>query len=222
MINRKSNKQFYLSVEGETEKWYFQHLQALINKSDNTKYLIALDIKINKNPKSFIKAHANIFPIKAFHIFDYESNDPVHTISFKETLKLLKEAKVLKGRKLANYYKAGYSNYCFDLWIVLHKAQLLKPLAHRKDYISHINKSYGTNFEFVKKYKAEKNFKQMLSQITLPDVVQAIKFAKEIRDKNKNIGKKIHEDYGFKYYPDNPDLTIHECVEEMLRECGLK
>ncbi len=29
----KENRKFYLSVEGETEKWYFEHLKTLVDNS---------------------------------------------------------------------------------------------------------------------------------------------------------------------------------------------
>ena len=40
----KKVNSYYFSVEGENEKWYFEHLQNLINKSDkstfNVKFII--------------------------------------------------------------------------------------------------------------------------------------------------------------------------------------
>ena len=46
---RKICNQYYLSVEGETEKWYFEHLQELINNSKEIPFKVSFDIKVNKS-----------------------------------------------------------------------------------------------------------------------------------------------------------------------------
>ena len=38
MIERKETRQYTLTVEGETEKMYFEWLQKEINTSENAKY----------------------------------------------------------------------------------------------------------------------------------------------------------------------------------------
>jgi hypothetical protein len=107
-------------------------------------------------------------------------------------------------------YEIGYSNQSFDLWIIMHKKKLTSPITKNSDYLEHINKAYNTNFESFDKYKQEDNFKkQILSKISLKDVFAAIKSAKEIRENNEKNSKKLEEFNGFKYYPDNPDLTVH-------------
>ena len=38
---------------------------------------------------------------------------------------------------------------------------------------------------------------------------------------NEKNSKDKYKKYGqFGYYTDNPDMTINECVEQILKECG--
>lgn len=62
------------------------------------------------------------------------------------------------------------------------------------------------------KYKQKENFKKLiLPKISLKDIFNAIKYAKEIKTANEQNLKKSEEIYGFKYFIENPDLSIHEC-----------
>ena len=116
MLRKVCNK-YFLSVEGETEKWYFEHLQNLINLNKEIPYTVKFDIKINKSIISRAKGISAIYKTKAFHICDYESNDDVHVEQFERILKELKDVrKINKNIK----YVLGYSNFSFDLWIILH------------------------------------------------------------------------------------------------------
>lgn len=215
---KKICNKYYLSVEGETEKWYFEHLQKLINNKEELPCTVKLYIKINKSIKSRAKAIPAPFKIKAFHICDYESNSDVHTKQFENVLKELKEVK--KINKNINY-KLGYSNFSFDLWIILHKKQQKGSVSHRKNYITGINEAYNEKFKFIDDYKEEDNFKMILSKISLEDVIYAISNGNEIREMNEKNSKDKYKKYGqFGYYTNNPDMTINECVEQILKECG--
>jgi len=157
--------------------------------------------------------------IRTFHIFDYEGNGKDRVAAFEKILKRIKDAKKLKSKIK---YEIGYSNQSFDLWIIMHKEKLTRSITKSSDYLKYINKVYGTDFESFDKYKQECNFKKkILSKVSLKDVFKAIEFAKEIRENNEKNSKDTKEFDSFKYYPDNPDLTVHECVEKMLPECGV-
>ena len=217
MIKKICN-QYYLSVEGETEKWYFEHLQELINSSEEIPFKVNFDIKINKSIISRAKSISAIYSIKAFHICDYESNDKVHKLQFARVLEELKNVKKI-NRKIN--YKLGYSNFSFDLWIILHKKQQKSAVSHRKQYVKGINKAFNENFQFIDDYKEERNFKRILKQITLEDVISAVNNANEIRRMNEENFKCNYRKYGqIEYYTENPDMTINECIEQILEECG--
>ncbi len=216
MIKKICN-QYYFSVEGETEKWYFEHLQELINNSGEIPFKVNFDIKINKSIVSRAKSISAIYSTKAFHICDYESNEEVHRLQFERVLEELKT--VRKINKKINY-KLGYSNFAFDLWIILHKIQQKGSFIHRRQYVRGINRAFNENFQFIDDYKEEKNFKRILSKITLEDVISAVNNGKEIRKMNEENYQCNYRKYGqFEYYTENPDMTINECVEQILKEC---
>ena len=221
MINNriKPAQQFYLTVEGETEISYFEHLKNLVNACDNAEYKLKLVIR-KQNPISFIKSVTPI-EMRAFHIFDYEGNSPEHNKNFEKNLKDVQAAVELKKTGI-EHYKIGYSNLCFELWILLHKIKYSALVSGAANYLQQINKSYQTDFKRLEDYKQKRHFeRQVLPKIKLEDVLQAIKYAKEIRNNNAQTSKQNRQIGGVTYYYDNPDLTIHECVEEMLKECGI-
>lgn len=215
---KKVCNKYYLSVEGETEKWYFEHLQKLIEKNEELEYNVKLDIKVNKVITSRAKTISAPFKVNAFHICDYESDDENHKKQFDKVLKDLKSVRLLhKNIK----YKLGYSNFSFELWIILHKIQQKSMVSSRKQYLTGINKAYNEKFKCLDDYKEEKNFKEkILSKINLNDVINAVNNGNEIRKINERNSKKNYRKYGqFEYYAVNPDMTINECVEKILIEC---
>lgn len=50
----KQTLKFYFSTEGETERWYLEHLQTLINNCTEAEYKVSFIIKVCR-PKTFIK-----------------------------------------------------------------------------------------------------------------------------------------------------------------------
>ena len=215
---KKVCNKYYLSVEGETEKWYFEYLQMLINSKEELLYTVKFDIKINKSIISRAKSISAPYKVKVFHICDYESNEEVHAEQFNKILKELKDVKKINKNLI---YKLGYSNFSFDLWIILHKIQQIGAVSHRKQYVKGINKAFDEKFQFIDDYKEEKNFKRILKKISLEDVISAVNNANEIRKMNEEIFKCNYRKYGqFEYYTENPDMTINECIEQILEECG--
>ena len=74
----------------------------------------------------------------------------------------------------------------------------------------------------MKEYEEEKNFKKILAQITLEDIIKAIKNGNEIRQRNIKDFKEKYRQFGkFEYYMQNPDMTINECIEQILQEIGV-
>ncbi len=53
--NRKGNRQYFFTVEGETEKWYLDWLQEAINADSAAKYTVSIRSKVEKNPLKFAK-----------------------------------------------------------------------------------------------------------------------------------------------------------------------
>jgi len=74
---------------------------------------------------------------------------------FKATSKLGKQIK----------YNLGYSNFTFDLWMVLHKSNCNTSIAPRRQYLTTINRAYDENFQSLDQYKHENNFFTTLSVV---------------------------------------------------------
>lgn len=48
-------KKYVLTVEGETEQWYFNWLKDQINHCEDRKYNVAIIAKVQQSPRSFYK-----------------------------------------------------------------------------------------------------------------------------------------------------------------------
>ena len=70
-------------------------------------------------------------------------------------------------------------------------------------------------------YKHENNFKKCLGQLTIEDVLDAIKRSKDIMNQNLKKGYILQEYRGFTYYRENPSLSVWEVVEKILIDCNL-
>lgn len=202
---RKENRIYYFSVEGETEQWYLEWLQRMINAEPGAKYTVKLDSKIQKNPLSRIKRMTILGKTEITHIFDYESQEDKHVKQFKTVLERMKDAQNT-GKNIK--YHLGYSNFTFELWIILHKTDCNGSLINRHQYLKPLNKAYGENFENLEQYKHESNFKRILSKLTLDNVRQAIYRSKVIMQKNMEMGYRLQEYKGYQYYKENPSLSL--------------
>lgn len=217
MAERLETKKFVFTVEGETEQWYFYWLRDQINACPTRTYNISVIAKVQQSPSKFYKSVNVKTTPEVTHVCDVESNEPYHVAKFLNILSEMKDAMEQKGIE----YSLGYSNYAFELWMVLHKRDCNGPLAHRRQYLVPINQAFGENFEDLDHYKQEDKFKKCLSKLSLADVQEAIRRAKTITDANAANGKTLLEHRGYTYYKDNPALSIHEAVEKMMLECGV-
>lgn len=212
---RKIVRKYYFSVEGETEKWYLEWLARAINDAPTAEAAVKFDVKVCKDPVSRVKQLAPS-PKEIFHVFDIESQEQVHVEQTLKTLDRLKKASSLKSTE----YVIGYSNYSFELWIVLHKVDGRAPLSHRRQYLKAINKAFGTQFEDLHEYKHEDKFKKVLAQLSLEDALSAVVRAKDIMKMVEQDFKPIVRS-GYRYFRENPSLSLHTVVGKILAECGL-
>lgn len=115
---RKQILTYCFSVEGETEKWYLDWLEAQINLQEETKFKVKLKAEVQKGPVSYTKKLTVQRRTTVWHLSDIEGSTPSHIQSIENTLGRLKDAKNL-GKDIT--YHWGYSNLSFDLWMILHK-----------------------------------------------------------------------------------------------------
>ena len=217
MHDRLMTRKYTFTVEGETEQWYLLWLRDQINNCPDRTYNIAIDPKVQQSPAKFYKSTTKKATPEVTHICDVESNDPYHVEKFQTILSEMKDA---KNNKQIDY-RLGYSNFTFELWIVLHKRNCNGTLNHRKQYLDPINQAFGENYRDLAHFKQEDSFKRCLSTLTLEDVKSAIKRADYIMKMNEEDRKKLLQYKGYKYYQENPALSIHEAVRKMLTECGV-
>lgn len=218
MSKMKTTNKYYFSVEGETEKWYLDWLQGKINSQTEAVHRVSFDSKIEKNPLKRVKSMNIISKVAITHIFDYESNDQEHATQFISTLDLLKETSKL-GKEIK--YNLGYTNFAFELWMVLHKVECNAPFLHRRQYLTPINRAYNENFEKLDHYKQEQNFKRLLEKLDLNDVKKAIERSKVIMKRNEDNGLIIQKYKGYQYFRENPSLSIWESIEKIMKDCRL-
>lgn len=214
---RKQTKSYHFTVEGETEEWYFKWLENLINNNSNSTYRVSFKCKKEKNPYKYIKSVNITQKTNIYHVSDYESDESQHVKQFQDTIDNISRANK-SGKSIQ--YTFAYSNFTFDLWILLHKMDFLGSVSYRHQYIEKINKAYNENFLNMKDFKHEKNFKRCLKKLNLTDVITAIERSKIIMDNNKK-NKKTSKYNNFEYYKDNPALLVHEPIEKILIDCGL-
>lgn len=215
---RKETRKYYFSLEGETEKWYLDWLQKTINVTPESKYNVKLDAKIQKDPLARVKGMTLLEQTEITHVFDRESEDSIHTKQFQETLDRMSDAEQL-GKDID--YKLGYSNFTFELWIILHKVDCNGAKTNRKQYLYDLNKAYGEKFEDLKEYKRENDFKRILKKLTIEDVIYAVRRAETIMKRNEESGYRLQQYKGYSFYKENPSLSIWEIIGKILFECGL-
>lgn len=119
MSKKKATKKYYFSVEGETEQWYLKWLQDTINNTEQAVYRVSIDCPVRKDPVKHAKCLNVTQKVEVYHFFDYESDEQTHVNAFMSAMDNMKKAEKI-GKQIT--YKSGYSNFTFDLWIVLHMA----------------------------------------------------------------------------------------------------
>lgn len=217
---KPANDAFYFSVEGETEKWYLEHLKKLINAElelQKASFRIAMVITVEQNPRKtpwrFISQGERI---RVAHLCDYEAGENCLT-RFQTVLDNM--ATAAKDNNLT--YCLGYSNISFDLWMILHKQNCNGSRTNNDQYLSELNAAYSTAFSSMKSYKKEDDFKKLLQGITLSEVRKAIDRATVMQRDNENRYALRHYG-GYAFYIDNPSLSIHERIQEIFAFCESK
>lgn len=217
MAKLKNKKTYYFSVEGETEKWYLDWLERIINSTDEAYIIVNIKSKVEKDPVKYVKRLNVIGETIVYHLSDYESNAPEHVTQFETTMDKME----LASSDKQIIYKFGYSNLTFDLWIILHMMDLFGSVADRKSYIKYINRSFNEKFESMAEYKEETKFKRCLSKMQLSNVIDAISRAKTIMQRNVENGYTLQQHGNYHYYRENPSLAIWEAIEGILKDCKL-
>ena len=114
-----------------------------------------------------------------------ESKSKGDTKKFEAILKEVKESKKQKGIK----YTLGYSNFTFELWMILHKMEDNHHYNDKKKYLGSINRCFQEKFESLSKYKQESEFHRCLNKLSLKDVFAAVERAERSEKTIRKIRK---------------------------------
>ncbi|MCR4900031.1 MAG: RloB family protein [Treponema sp.] len=213
----KTTLKYYFSTEGETEKWYLEHLSKLINSMPTATNKVVFHIKVCP-PKSYVKRLAVLKEVNVNHFFDVESTEPEYEKRFIAVLDDMNAAENLG--KTVTYFPA-YTNLTFELWMILHKMDCNGAVDNRKNYLALINRAFKTNYEGLKEYKEEKHFKQILNQITIEDVKCAVVRAEKIMEENKRRSYELNKHHNYSWYKENPSTEVGTVLGKILKECGV-
>ena len=211
MNNKKFTKLYYFSFEGETEKWYLEWLERELNVSEMLNYKVSFKL-IGKNPVKAVKRLGLLYKTNIYHICDYEDEQSDRIL--KSAIDSIRMAEKINNIK---YYLA-YSNLAFELWLILHKRAFNKRLVNNSAYLQYINLCYDEKFRSLNEYKEEKNFKKILSKLSLNNVRTAIENAKRIMQNNKNNCFELCDYRKEKYYKENPSISVHKIIEQILNK----
>lgn len=193
-------------VEGQQEELYLKHLARLLNRPPqkvvtfNTKIGNAHDLK-----KSYIEYDSAC-------VFDHDFNKIEFERNLSSCIELNKKNKRKNKSTKRNVYHA-YSSACFDLWLILHKKHFNRPVSSAKGYIKEVIQTF--NLPNNADIKSEAIIEQILQQINLDDVKNAIERAKNICA-NKLPCDAISVN-GEVYYP-NPYFSIHKFIDMVVHK----
>lgn len=211
---RKNKIQYYGAYEGEQEEKYFKHLQKLINNDDRSLFDVNFNFDSPKggSPLEVCKyadksiTFGNRRDAEKKHrivaVFDYDFKDDI----FKNAIKYCNDKKIV----------AGYSNVNFDLWLILHKKYYSACVSNNSGYHSTIRTLYKLpKFADIKNQEI---IEEMVSQITLDDVIEAIANCKKIEEDKKLTGTLYS---GLLGHYEQPYIKLHEFVEKVLKDVGI-
>lgn len=225
---KKESRQFNISVEGAVcERLYFEHLASLINDSGRNTYNMQVKPK-KMSPMEYAKRNAykpterqkNSKAVPYIHIQDIEDfYDDYQKKKFFQVISEMREAE----NKFGITYELGYTNYTFELWMLLHITDMSNPVRDRFAYLSFINRYFNRQYTSLDRFKNEDEFKEILSEfITLDNVMKAVKRAEAIVARNDFEYKTKEEYKGVAFYHDNPDISVHEIVKMIFEVCDVK
>lgn len=208
---------YYFSVEGETECRYLMWLQEAINGSPDATVPVRFRARVAKDPLGRAKGLNTNGDVRITHVCDVESADPAHVRHFQWTLSRMHAAEAAYPHVT---YELAYTNFTFELWILLHRLDMRNPVRDREAYLPMINRAFGEKFQGHGQYKREKGFSRILRQLRLEDVVLATERAEAIERQNE-LTREPASFAGYTYYPDNPALSVGTMIHEILEESGI-
>lgn len=206
---RKPELLYIVGCEGENqEKKYFEKVQKIINSISTRKWDVLFDFAepFGGNPRCVVERTVtkSIGKTNKVAVFDYDGK----TKEFEEALELANENKI----------ELGYTNYCFDLWMILHKEDFFDYVSHQDDYADDLRRVYKLPSNANIKKMA--NVERIIEQIELNDIIDAIHRSVIIEKTNMEKPPNVTTIQKIKYH-DNPDTQMHTALIRIFKKAGI-
>lgn len=206
--SRLPEKLFIIGCEGKNqERIYFQNLKRVINRIENRKYNVNFNYAepFGGDPLCVVDRtiHKSIGKKNKASIFDYDGK----TAKFEEAI------------NLANVHNVnvGYSNYCFDLWLILHKEDYVTVVKNQNDYEGDVKRVY--NLPQSTNIKHRNTVRRICDQLDLASIVKAIKRFERLEP---TLNRKRNVTTSESVYYSNPDTSMPKLLRYIFNEAGLK
>lgn len=215
MLNRpKSNKarrpQFLciIGCEGKNqERIYFDKVAELVNCVEERTQDLIFDYAepYGGDPKCVVERtiQKSIGKENKVAVFDYDGKKE----KYEEAVDLA----------IRNKIELGYTNYCFDLWLILHKEDYFEVVENQDSYADKLRQVYGLAEDA--NIKKEKRVIEMVNQIGLSDIKSAIQRGRKISEDNQS--KEANTTPEENRYYDNPDTQMHVLLQLLFEKVGI-
>ena len=157
--------------------------------------------------------------IKSVTPKDLEQFNDLLTYVFQVTQKDLEQSGYEEAIDLAieNKIELGYTNYCFDLCLILHKEDYFDIVQNQDAYADKLRQVFGLAADA--NIKKEKRVTEIVNQIGLSDIKNAIQRVKKISEDNQ--GKEANKTPKENRYYDNPDTQMHVLLQFLFAKVGI-
>ena len=210
-MNNKIRRPQFLCIVGcegkNQERIYFDKVAELVNCVEERTHDLVFDYAepYGGNPKCVVERtiQKSIGKENKVSVFDYDGKKD----KYEEAIDLAIENKI----------ELGYTNYCFDLWLILHKEDYFDIVQNQDAYADKLRQVFGLAADA--NIKKEKRVTEIVNQIGLSDIKNAIQRGKKISEDNQ--GKEANKTPKENRYYDNPDTQMHVLLQFLFAKVGI-
>lgn len=189
------------------EKLYFDKVQNLVNNIETRAYDLLFEFAepFGGDPKCVVQrvVAKSIGKQNKGAVFDYDGKKA----KYEEAIDLAME----------NQITLGYTNYCFDLWLILHKEDFFDSVNSQDDYAEKVKQVYGLRGDA--NIKKKEQVELILNQIDIENIKAAIARAELIT--SNNLAKEANKTPQEHEYFDNPDTQMHNMLKSIFQKVGV-
>lgn len=209
--NNKIRRPQFLCIVGcegkNQERIYFDKVAELVNCVEERTHDLVFDYAepYGGNPKCVVERtiQKSIGKENKVSVFDYDGKKD----KYEEAIDLAIENKI----------ELGYTNYCFDLWLILHKEDYFDIVQNQDAYADKLRQVFWLAADA--NIKKEKRVTEIVNQIGLSDIKNAIQRGKKISEDNQ--GKEANKTPKENRYYDNPDTQMHVLLQFLFAKVGI-